>query len=152
MKITKINKAGLDLIKEFEGFSAKPYLCPVKICTIGYGNTRYLHGGKVKLTDPSISLEAAEQLLAATLGQYEKDIDAYCVDTLNENQFSALVSFAYNCGAANLKSSTLLKKVNANPNDPTIAAEFAKWNRGGNKVLAGLTRRRLRESQLYFKP
>lgn len=152
MKVTKINKAGLDLIKSFEGFESKPYFCPSKICTVGYGSTRYSDGRKVTMQDQPLTEAAAEQLLAATMGQYELAVDAYCVDTINENMFSALTSFAYNCGAANLKSSTLLKKVNANPNDPTIAAEFMKWNRGGNKILAGLTRRREAEKNLYFKP
>lgn len=152
MKVNKINKAGLDLIKSFEGFSGKPYLCPANVCTIGYGSTRYLHGGKVKMTDPIITELQAEQLLSDTMGQYELAVDAMAVDTLNANQFSSLVSFAYNCGVANLKSSTLLKKVNINPNDPTIAAEFAKWNRGAGNVLAGLTRRRKAEHELYFKP
>ena len=154
MKVTKINKAGLDLIKSFEGFSSKAYVDPATgglPITIGYGSTRYTNGNKIKLTDPAISIEEAEKLLADTMGQYELAVDAMAVDSLNANQFSALVSFCYNCGASNLKSSTLLKKVNANPNDPNIAAEFAKWNRGGNKVLAGLTRRRLAESNLYFK-
>jgi lysozyme len=79
-----------------------------------------------------------------------KKVDSYCVDTINQNQFDALVSFCYNVGPGNLKSSTLLKKVNANPNDPTIRTEFLKWNKGGGKVLAGLTRRRTAEANLYF--
>jgi lysozyme len=70
---------------------------------------------------------------------------------LNENQFSALVCFAYNVGIGNLKKSTLLRKANINPNDETIAGEFAKWNKAGGKVLNGLTRRRLAEADLYFK-
>jgi lysozyme len=155
MKVNKINKAGLDLIKSFEGFSAKAYVDPATgglPITIGYGSTRYSDGSKVKMTDPVLSMEAAEKLLADTMGQYELAVDAMAVDTLNANQFSALVSFCYNCGAGNLKSSTLLKKVNINPNDPTIAAEFAKWNKGAGKVLAGLTRRRKAEHELYFKP
>ena len=151
MKVNKINKEGLDLIKSFEGFSSKPYLCPANVPTIGYGSTRYLHGEKVKMTDSAITELQAEQLLADTMSHYELAVDAMAVDSISANQFSALVSFCYNCGESNLKSSTLLKKVNANPNDPTIADEFKKWNRGGNKVLAGLTRRRLAESELYNK-
>jgi lysozyme len=69
---------------------------------------------------------------------------------VSENQFSALVCFAYNVGIGNLKKSTLLKKVNVNPNDETIAAEFAKWNKAGGKVLNGLVRRRKAEADLYF--
>ena len=75
----------------------------------------------------------------------------HCVDTLTQNQFDALVSFCYNVGPANLKASTLLKKVNANPNDETIREELKKWNKGGGKVLKGLTRRREAEANLYFQ-
>jgi lysozyme len=150
MKITKISNLGLELIKKYEGFKAKAYLCPAKVPTIGYGSTYYEDGTKVKLTDPPITQERATELLEALLVSYELSVDSYCVDTINQNQFSALCSFAYNCGVGNLKSSTLLKKVNKNPNDPTIKDEFLKWNKGGGKVLTGLTKRRIEEAQLYF--
>jgi lysozyme len=151
MKITKASNNLIELIKKFEGFSAKPYLCPAKVVTIGYGNTFYANGEKVKLTDAPINELQAVELLKQTLGQYEKAVDSYCVDSLTQNQFDALVDFAYNCGNGNLKSSTLLKKVNANPNDKTIALEFAKWNKGGGKILNGLGKRRAAESELYFR-
>jgi lysozyme len=69
---------------------------------------------------------------------------------LSDNQFSALVSFAFNLGAGALSKSTLLKKVNANPEDESIRAEFAKWDKAGGKQLRGLTRRRKAEADLYF--
>jgi lysozyme len=150
MKITKISNLGLELIKKYEGFKAKAYLCPANVITIGYGSTYYENGTKVKLTDPLITKERATELLEALLVSYERSVDSYCVDTINQNQFDALCSFAYNCGVGNLKSSTLLKKVNKNPNDPTIKDEFLKWNKGGGKVLTGLTKRRIEEAQLYF--
>jgi lysozyme len=149
-KITKIGQKGLDLIKSFEGLYLKPYLCPANVPTIGYGNTFYENGNKVTLKDPIITEARAIELLMSELGMYEQKVDSYCVDTINQNQFDALVSFCYNVGPGNLKSSTLLKKVNANPNDPTIRTEFLKWNKGGGKVLAGLTRRRTAEANLYF--
>lgn len=152
MKITKISKNGLDLIKQFEGFYSKPYMCPANVCTIGYGNTFYDDGRKVKLTDKPISVERADELLLFTLSTFEKYVDTYCRDDINQNQFDALVSFCYNCGPANLKSSTLLKKLNVNPNDPTIELEFKKWNKGGGKVLKGLTLRRAAEWKLYSTP
>ena len=151
MKITKASNNLIELIKKFEGFSAKPYLCPAKVVTIGYGNTFYADGTKVKLTDAPINETQAVELLKHTLGQYEKAVDSYCRDDINQNQFDALVDFAYNCGNGNLKSSTLLKKVNANPNDLTIGLEFAKWNKGGGKILNGLVKRRAAESELYFR-
>jgi lysozyme len=150
MKITKISNLGLELIKKYEGFKAKAYLCPAKVPTIGYGSTYYEDGTKVKLTDPPITKERATELLEALLVSYERSVDSYCVDTINQYQFDALCSFAYNCGVGNLKSSTLLKKVNKNPQDVTIRNEFLKWNKGGGKVLNGLTKRRIEEAELYF--
>jgi lysozyme len=150
MKVTKISQKGLDLIKRFEGLSLKPYLCPASIATIGYGNTYYTDGKKVKLTDPSITQAKAEELLKFLIQSYEKSVDSFCRDDISQHQFDALTSFAYNCGVNNLQSSTLLKKVNLNPNDPTIRAEFMKWNKGAGKVLAGLTKRRQAEADLYF--
>lgn len=150
MKVTKASQKGLDLIKRFEGLELKPYKCPAGIPTIGYGNTYYPSGAKVKLTDPAITEIVAEALLKFLLGSYEKSVDSFCRDDINQNQFDALVSFAYNCGVNSLKSSTLLKKVNANPNDPTIKAEFLKWNKANGRVLAGLTKRRQAEADLYF--
>ena len=151
MKITKTGKAGIEMIKTFEGFRSAPYKCSAGVPTIGYGATFYPGGKKVTMTDPSITEEKAVELLANMLVSFEKYVDSYCRDDINQNQFDALVSFAYNLGPANLKSSTLLKKVNANPEDETIAAEFIKWVKAGGKTLKGLVRRREAESQLYFK-
>ena len=150
MKVTKASQKGLDLIKRFEGLKLKPYLCPASIWTIGYGNTYYPSGAKVKGTDPAITKEKAEELLKFLLTSYEKGVDSFCRDDINQNQFDALTSFAYNVGVGNLQKSTLIKKVNKNPNDPSIRAEFMKWNKGGGKVLLGLTRRRQAEADLYF--
>jgi lysozyme len=151
MKITKASNNCIDLIKQFESFRSKPYLCPANVPTIGYGSTRYADGRKISLTDLLMSEEQAIELLRKTLSQYELAVDAYCVDSINQNQFDALVDFAYNCGNGNLKYSTLLKKVNRNPNDITIADEFLKWNKGNGKVLKGLVARRQAEANLYFK-
>ena len=150
-KITKTGTKGIELIKSFEGFSAKPYKCPALIPTIGYGATFYPSGKKVTMTDKLITESEGVDLLKSMLVSFEKYVDSYCIDSINQNQFDALVSFAYNLGPANLKSSTLLKKVNLNPNDPTIADEFKKWNKAGGKVLKGLTRRREAEIKLYFE-
>ena len=109
-KILHLSQRGLDLIKQFEGLKLKPYLCPANIPTIGYGNTYYPSGAKVKIIDPSITAQKAEELLKFLLESYEKDVDSFCRDDINQNQFDALVSFAYNCGPRSLKSSTLLKK------------------------------------------
>jgi lysozyme len=117
---------------------------------VGFGNTYYPDGSKVKLTDPAITAQKAEELLKFLVQSYEKGVDSFCRDDINQNQFDALTSFAYNVGVGNLQKSTLIKKVNLNPNDPAIRLEFMKWNKGAGKVLAGLTRRRQAEADLYF--
>ncbi len=93
----------------------------------------------------------ADVLLTDTLGPFEEGVFKLLIKPVSQNQFDSIVSFAYNLGLGNLKKSTLLKKVNANPADSTILAEFAKWNKAGGKVLAGLTLRRKAEAELYSK-
>jgi len=151
MKILKLSPVGVELIKSFEGFSAKPYRCPAGVPTIGYGATYYTKIKKVTMADAPITKAEATVLLADMLGTYERAVDSYCIDTITQNQFDALVSFAYNLGTGALKSSTLLKKVNADPNDPDIRKEFMKWVNAGGVTLAGLVRRRHDEADLYFK-
>lgn len=147
----KTSQKGLNLIKEFEGFFSKPYLDPIGIPTIGYGFTYYIPSRiKVSMKDTPITKDSAEKILKEVLKGYENDVLRLVKKPLNQNQFDALVSFTYNLGATNLSKSTLLKKVNANPNDISIALEFVKWNKAGGKVFAGLTRRRKAESELYF--
>ena len=146
----KINKLGIDLIKQYEGCKLNAYLCPANVPTIGYGSTYYEDLSKVKIGD-TITNEQAEKLLINLVDRFSISVKNAITSKVNENQFSAIVSFAYNCGLGNLRSSTLLKKVNLNPLDITIKDEFMKWNKGGGKVLMGLTRRRESESNLYFK-
>jgi len=135
MKITKTGIAGVELIKTFEGFKSAPYKCPAGIPTIGYGATFYPNGKKVTMTDKALTETESVELLKHMLVSFEKYVDSYCRDDINQNQFDALVSFAYNLGPANLKSSTLLKKVNANPADESIKLEFMKWVKAGGKTF-----------------
>jgi lysozyme len=130
--------------------SLTPYVCDGGINTIGYGNTYYTNGKKVTLQDKPITKQQAEELLKNSLSTYEKAVDSFCRDDISQSQFDALVSFAYNLGTGALQKSTLIKKVNANPKDITIADEFLKWNKANGRVLAGLTRRRKAEANLYF--
>ena len=146
----KLNKAGADLIKEFEGCKLKAYQCSAKKWTIGFGNTFYEDGSPV-MPGHAITQEKADQLFEIIANEFAEKVAKLVTSNVTDNQFGALVSFAYNCGVVNLQKSTLLKKVNANYNDLTIRAEFLKWNKAGGKVLAGLTRRREAESNLYFK-
>jgi len=145
----KLNKLGIDLMHHFEGCRLEAYLCPAKVPTIGWGNTSYEDGIPVKMGD-KISQERANSLFLFVANKFADELRKVIKTNLKENQFSALVCFAYNLGTGNLTKSTLLKKVNANPNDPEIANEFLKWNKAGGKVLAGLTRRREAEAKLYF--
>ena len=149
----KINNKGLDLIKRWEGFEMHAYICPAGVPTIGYGATYYPSTrNAVKLTDKPISESYATLLLEDMVVHYENGVKRYVSVELTSNQFSALVSFAYNVGLGALKSSTLLKRVNANPCDEDIKRQFMRWNKGGGRVLKGLTKRRQSESDLYFLP
>jgi len=142
---------GLELIKSFEGWYPKPYLDPVGIPTIGYGFTYYLPSRKkVTMKDKALTREEGDIMLRKVLVGYENDVLRLVKVPLNQNQFDALVSFTYNLGATNLSKSTLLKKINSNPCDPSIRDEFAKWRLAGGKVFAGLVRRRSAEADLYF--
>jgi len=146
----KLNKEASDLIKSFEGCKLKAYQCSAKKWTIGFGNTYYEDGSPV-LPGHAITQEKAEDMFELIANEFAAKVAKLVTSNVTDNQFGALVSFAYNCGAVNLQKSTLLKKVNANHNDSSIKAEFLKWNKAGGKVLAGLTRRREAESNLYFK-
>jgi lysozyme len=109
-----------------------------------------MNGKRVLLSDQAITKQEAEELLKNSVKSYEKAVDTFCRDDISQSQFDALVSFAYNVGVGNLQKSTLIKKVNKNPSDPSIRAEFLKWNKANGRVLAGLTRRRNAEIDLYF--
>lgn len=142
-EISKIGKAGLDLIKDFEGLKLRAYLCPAKVWTIGYGSTGpHVTPGKV------ITEAEAEELLKDDLDRFEKAVTRLVTVPLRQNQYDALVSFAFNVGISALERSTLLKRVNAKLFDQA-ASEFAKWNRAGGRPLAGLTRRRAAEAALF---
>lgn len=144
----KINAKGLELVKSFEGLKLDAYLCPAGIPTIGYGHT----GKDVKLGQ-RISLLDAEKLLEKDLARFEAAVSILVADSpTTSDQFSALVSFAYNLGPSALKASTLLKRHKAG--DIRGASEqFLAWNKARQKgqlvVLPGLTRRRSAESRLY---
>jgi len=144
----EINKAGRDLIKRFEGCKLKAYKCPAGLWTISWGLTFYPDGTKVKEGDV-ITQQQAEDYFNAIVDDFAKKVDALIKSNVTDNNFSALVSFAYNVGMGNFQRSTLLRKVNSNPKDATILAEFKKWTRANGEVLKGLVRRRDAEAKLY---
>jgi lysozyme len=145
-----LDNKGYLFITKHEGLSLKPYLCPAKIPTIGYGNTYYSDGKRVTLLDKDITKQQAFEMFKEIANRFAKRVDELVTSDINQNQFNALVSFAYNVGTGNFSSSTLLKKINKNPNDLTLKAEFLRWNKAGGKVLNGLTNRRNEEADLYF--
>jgi lysozyme len=146
----KLNTQGYRLICMFEGFSAKPYLCSAKVPTIGYGSTYYLNGRRVTLLDKPITELEAFEMFKTIADKFADKVSKLVTTPVDQNQFNALVSLAYNIGPANFQKSTLLRKVNFNHNDPSIRAEFLKWNKAGGQVLKGLTIRRTAEADLYF--
>ena len=146
----KLDKKGYDLIKEFEGLSLKPYKCSAGIATTGYGSTYYENGTRVQMSDAPITKQRAEQLLQHTADRFASKVANLIKKPVTQNQFNALVSFAFNVGSGALASSTLLKLVNVNPNDPMIAKEFLRWNKVNKVPVQGLTNRRIKESALYF--
>ncbi len=106
---------GIPIIRKFEGLKLRAYLCPSSIWTIGYGNTFYENGSKVQEGD-KITLDRADKLLFFIVTKFENEVTKLVKSSINDNQLGALTSFAFNVGAGNLAKSTLLKKVNANPN------------------------------------
>lgn len=134
-----------ELIKSFEGLELEAYLCPANIWTIGYGHT-----GDVKEGD-TITKAEADELLEKDLEKFRGGVNRCVKVPLNENQFGALVSFAYNVGIGSLQSSTLLKLLNACDYD-AASDQFLRWNKSGGKVLTGLTRRREAERAVFLTP
>ena len=146
----KLDDSGYKIIQGFEGLSLVPYLCSAGVATIGYGATFYPSLKKVTMQDAPISLLTAKWMLKETADKFAADVDKMIKSNINQNQFNAIVSLAYNIGLSALAKSSLLRKVNVNPNDPTITNSFLVWNKAGGKVLNGLTKRRTIEAKLYF--
>lgn len=146
----EINQAGLELVKSFEGFEDSAYICPAGVLTIGYG-----HAGGDVTQGQCINKTTAEQLLRADLASACASVERLVTVSLSENQFSALASFAFNCGAGNLGESTLLKKLNRGDYD-AVPTELSRWVKasdpvtGRKRTLAGLVRRRAAEGELWL--
>jgi len=135
----KTSQKGIDLIKSFEGCKLTAYQDTVHVWTIGYGHTGGVKSGQ------KITKAQAEDFLKADLAKFEKAVDALKMD-FNQNQFDALVSFAYNCGTGNLN------KLCKGRTKAEIGSKMLSYNKAGGKVLAGLTRRRKAENKLYNTP
>lgn len=133
------SQRGIDLIKQFEGLRLTSYLCSANVWTIGYGRTRGIRAGM------TITEAQAEQFLREDIARFERAVNDLPL-TLNQNQFDALVSFAFNCGQGSLRVLT------TNRTHKTIAEKMLLYNKAGGQVIAGLTRRRRAEQKLFLTP
>jgi len=141
----KISQAGLDLIKRFEGCELEAYQDAVGIWTIGYGHTGSdVHKG-LKITQAQ-----ADAILAKDVERFASGVAANVRVALTQSEFDALVSFAFNVGLTAFRTSTLLKLLNDNSDRSVVATQFLRWNKAGDKVLEGLTKRRNAEKELFL--
>lgn len=137
----KISDKGLDLIKSFEGCRLKAYKCPAGVWTIGWGHTGDVVAGQ------TITQQQADQMLRDDMAAYEQQVLKYDdLYTWNQNEFDALTSFAYNVGSIHQLTA------NGTRSRDLIADKLLEYNKGGGKVLAGLTRRRQAERELFLTP
>lgn len=138
----KISKAGIELIKFYEGFRAEAYLCPANVWTIGYGTTAGVKRGQ------TVTKEQALTLLMKDVAKFEKTVNKLVKVKLTQNQFDGLVAFVYNVGPGNFQSSTLLSLLNQG-NYASVSKQMARWNKGDGRVLSGLVKRRASEGVLF---
>ena len=146
----KTGYEGLKLIKEFEGCKLISYKCPAGVWTIGIGSTRYADGSPVKANQALPNEAAAIQLLTKTLASYEHTVNTIGTE-LTQNEYDALVCLCYNIGSGNFATSTLVKMLKAGEPKSEVAKQFLRWDKAGGKPLAGLTRRRNAEAELFLK-
>lgn len=145
----KLGVLGFELIKKFEGCKLTAYKCSAGVWTLGWGSTFYLDGTPVKEGD-TCTQEQADELFKNTLVNFENCVrKAIAKIKINQNQFDAMVSLAYNIGCGNFRKSSVLRLTIANPNDPAIPNAFLMWNKIKGKVSNGLTRRRESEAILF---
>lgn len=137
------------LCRRFEGLHLKPYLCPAGVPTIGWGTTRYPNGKPVRLTDPPLTKEQADELLYADLARFHSDVFALCPGLAGSPgpRVGAIVDFTYNLGVGRLKASTLRRRINEK-DWASVKTELMKWINAGGRPLRGLVLRRQAEANL----
>ncbi|MGA6135872.1 lysozyme [Acinetobacter dispersus] len=143
------SRVGINLITSFEDLVLTAYDDGVGVWTIGFGTTVYPNGIRVKRGDICTKAQAVS-FFQHDLRRFEDAVNQAVKVVVNQNQFDALVSLAYNIGETAFKGSTLVKELNAG-NYEAAADQFPKWNRGGGKVMKGLVRRRAAERELFLK-
>jgi lysozyme len=147
-----ISEAGLELIKSFEGYHTRlkngdcaAYRCPAGVWTIGYGCTEGVKSGMVW------TKKEAEAKLLEEINKFEVGVERLVTVEINQNEYDACVSLAYNIGLAGFGRSSVLKAINKG-RKAEAARAFEMWTRGGGRVLPGLVSRRKREAALFLKP
>lgn len=137
------SQKGIDLIKSFEGCKLFAYRDSVGVLTIGYGTTKGVKAGM------SITQQQAESFLKRDIVPLEKVLNSMNIN-FTQGQYDALISFQYNLGAANFKSSTMYKKIISKASDTEITDQMVKWHNAGGKPLLGLKRRRCAEANMFL--
>lgn len=150
-----VSQNGKEFIKSFEGCRLKAYQDQAGVWTIGYGSTILRSTGKRVQKGDKITQQEAEELLNWEIWLKQVGVTNLIFPyKLKQCQFDSLVSFAFNLGIGSLGTSTLLRKLRANSEDPTIRTEFMRWDKikikGQYEVSDGLARRRKKEADLYF--
>ena len=140
----KPSEKGLALIRQFEGLRLSAYRCAANVPTIGWGTTKGVKMGM------EITRDEADRLLCEDAQRFADHVKALVKVPLNQNQVDALISFVYNIGPSAFAKSTMLKLINQGLLEDA-ANQFLRWNRAGGEVLAGLTRRRMAERDLFLR-
>ena len=143
MRLMKTSNQGKNLIKEAEGLRLEAYRCPAGVPTIGWGQTKGVKMGQ------RITLAMAEDLLVEDLGPIERLLNGLKIN-FRQEQFDALVSWIFNLGSGNFKSSTMYKRILADANDEEITDSLIKWTYSGKQQLPGLMKRRVAEANLFI--
>ena len=144
----KPSKKCYDIIRKYEGFSAKPYKDVAGIPTIGYGTTFYPNGRHVALTDTAVTREQAETYLEAHVNEVASSVRRLVRVKLTQGQLDALTSLTYNIGIGNFAASTLLRLLNQGKYNDALL-QFDCWKKAGGAVSRGLERRRDAEQELF---
>ena len=150
MGIKEVITIAEPLIKRFEGWRSKPYLCSANVPTIGWGSTMYENGDRVTLDDPEISKERGQELFELDAERFLLQVYKACpVLTKHQNKAAAILSWTYNLGPARLRSSTMRTRINQERWEEAVQ-ELKRWNLAAGKVTKGLVLRREAEATLFL--
>ncbi len=143
MKLMKTSNNGKNIIKEFEGLRLDAYKCPAGVPTIGWGHTKGVKMGQ------HITVQQAEDMLVEDIAPIERLLNGLKIN-FRQEQFDALVSWIFNLGAGNFKSSTMYKRILENAKDEEITDQLVRWDKASGRPLLGLMKRRVAEANLFI--